>query len=307
MDDIGKLPGALIHPTAGSLTPDPAEPQFAHEGLRIRLEPIPYLTKKGLLPTPNGIALQCPPLEQFHVVYGHSHQDYDTLKRQQSRAGVPQLATIQFDTLVLDYAPWTVNLNAPSVGKTRTLLRALCLSGTPFRLLCVHPYAHDLHTPPEWDGFVTLRQFTATEKAGEGDARYFNVSFVEYHEPTQARKGKGRPARGQKATKVKLYWDGGAVDADGNRLGNPPLVPITLSLLAKHFYHAPSLAHKLGDANKLGNWGATDPLIKHPRWKHLRRGKFAVIKIPTKNTLLGIVEFSGTSSGQGVGQATGHG
>jgi hypothetical protein len=297
-DKPSRLPG-VGGPAGGKPNLDPLaeanQQTFDAEGMRIILQPIPFLTEKGLLPTPDGVVLQCPPLDQFAVAYSHSHNDYETFKRQQSRAGVPQLATISFDTLVVDWGTYAVNQRA--VTEERTLkdttnrLKRLCLSGTPFQLIATHVHhpqkAKNLHKHAEWFGNVTLRQFTVTEKAGEGDARYLNVAFTEYREATQPKKGKGRPGSAAPPTKVKLYWDGHATDEKGNRLANPPQRPVTLAFLAKHFYKKPELAHRLGQANKLGNWGANDPLINHPRWKHLKRNKFHIIKIPRKSHLPG--------------------
>lgn len=254
------------------------------EGLKVALKPIQGVTPSGLLGGKAGIVLQCPPLDAFAVSYAHSHNDYETLSAQQSRKGVPQLATIQFQTLAVDVASYAVNQDAPSPEAMTARLRALCLSGEPFLLDAYH--THHGHTPElpggsEWRGYVTLRQFTATEKAGEGDARYLDVAFTEYRVPKQANTKK----RDSPPTTVRLYWDGYAVDAGGRELANPPLVQLTLAWLARHYYHAPHLAQRLGQANSLGNWGATDPLIKHPRFKKLKKGAFNKIRIPAEANL----------------------
>lgn len=261
------------------------------EGMRVLLEPIPGLTKAKLLPR-RGFMFQLPPLEEFTVNYAHSHTDYETLEAQQSRAGVPELATIQFSTLVMDDDRFDVNPLAATVENATEKLRDICLSGTPFLLTAAHQLPsggysnwNETFAGPEVQFPATLRSLAVTEKAGEGDARYLNVSFVEYRDAEQPAAGKGAAAKTTPPTTVKLYWDGHAVDAAGRKLADPPLRPVTLAYLAKKFYKDPGLAQRLGQANSLGNWGASDALMLHPRFKVLKEGKYGKLKIPSKAKL----------------------
>lgn len=258
------------------------------EGLHVLLEPIPGVSTPGLLDAP-GLLFQCPPLDEFSIDYGHSHTDYDTLDSQHSRKGVPQLTTATFDTLVVDYGLFVIDDEAPEIEVITDTLRLVCQAGDPFLLTVAHAlpprgYANWSLTlaGPELQVPATLRTVRVSEKAGEGDARYLNVGFVEYRSPTQARSGLGKKRAGGRKfpTTARLFADGTCRDESDRKIANPPTRPVTLSELARHFYGDTARAVDIQRANNLGGWGRTDALIQAPRYRKLRGSAFAKLAIP---------------------------
>jgi hypothetical protein len=281
------------------------------EGLRVVLDPIPGLTMKGLLPA-SGFRFMCPPLEEFSQEYGHSHTDYDTLTYQHSRKGVPQLATFSFDTLAVDAGEtedgrlmptWLTDATPMDVEDVTLTLRKLVNHGTPFLLTVAHdlpPRGYDnwslTQVGPEVQLPCTLRTLKVTEKAGEGDARYYSLAFTQYRrEEVSTAKKKGKGARGSKIkfpTHAYIYWDGRAIDADGSKIADPPASPLTLARLSRHFYKDATGAKAIAKANAIKGWGANDALIKLPKYKKLKKGQRAKITIP-KTVLVTQVENIG--------------
>lgn len=60
------------------------------------------------------------------------------------------------------------------------LLERILNTGTPFRLTINNV---DLWDKPDIDMYATLRALSVTERAGEVDARYADVQFVEFRSP----------------------------------------------------------------------------------------------------------------------------
>jgi hypothetical protein len=290
-------PGGAVYLPFPRSPEAPTVKLLPREGLRVVLEPIPDLTDKGLL-TRAGMTFQCPPLESFDVNYAHSHTDYETINAQHSRKNVPQLTSVQFQTLVCDYATFAVNPDSPAPEDVRDLLIEICTSGSPFLLTAAHLIPRGGYGVTSFDPEVqmpaTLRSLKVSEKSGEGDTRYFDVSFTEYSDVTMHRKGKGGKRRASKKlpTHIELYSDGSARDAEGKKLGDPPRTPITFSFLAKHFYGDPSLARYIASHNSLPKMGMTEAIISyaHPRNK-------LKISIPSKPSLKGGM-FSGVDRAQ---------
>lgn len=226
-----------------------------HEGMRVSLQRIDQ-TENGLLEEP--FYFQVPPLEELSRSAGFAHTDYDTISAGQfSRPGGRLLQTVELNTLAVDYnPPWatahggsshTQGWGGPLVRtplECRDELIEIAEAGTPFRLLARNPVLWG-ELENEIDMDVTLRNVTVTEKAGEVDARYFNLSFVEWRNAEVDRLGYGRrkhplPARvviGKAGPAVEV-WAGGtriADKKDRHRIGTAD-APATLRKLAKHFY-----------------------------------------------------------------------
>src|SRR5687768_16110445 len=199
------------------------------EGLLVSLAGIEGMTDKGLLASP--FYFQCPPLEEFVVEYAHGHTDYDTVGAGEfSRKGGVKLRTTSFDTLFVDWATWTVTSDFPPIESITDELIELTESGSPF-LLTVARVATiggfdgwDLsQAGPELQMPATLRSLRVSEKAGEGDARYLNVSFVEYRDPVVAalRRGKKRRSGGRTFPQtVMMTKTGGGMTATNQRIGS---------------------------------------------------------------------------------------
>lgn len=161
----------------------------ATEGLRVIVRRIRGLTPRGLLTVP--FLFQCPPLENFDEQYSYNHNDYMTaFAGERSRPAGRQLATFQFETLVLDDIPsWALNqeyMPHPILVK-RELMR-IHDNGYPFQLL--------IHQMPLWGYYdvnvaATLRSLTVSQKHGESDARYFQMQFREFRDTRIVQRRKG--------------------------------------------------------------------------------------------------------------------
>lgn len=250
---------------------------IGREGLRVRIQPVPGITD-GKLMHGDGFFFQCPPLEEFTVEYAGAHSDYDTAASGQfSRPGGKQLRIASFDTLFVDFATWTVITRPIEIEDLTRKLVKICESCTPFLLTVAHslpPHGYDTWgqtlAGPELQMLATLRTLKVSEKAGEGDARYVNVSFTEYREPFAEEDAKGKPRhkhyKHHWPKTVLLFHDGTGRDKVTNeRIGEPPLNPITLERLAKHYYHHPNLWRHIADykKNHIKNWGANDQLLDY--------------------------------------------
>lgn len=244
-------------------------------GLRVVIEPIPGLSDEGII-TRAGYYFQCPPLEELSYEVQHSHTDYDTVSAGQfSRRGGPQLRTVGFDTLFVDQGSYTILDEDPVIEEAIDTLQAICASGSPFLLTCAHELPpggyltwSETQAGPELQMAATLRTVRVTEKAGEPDARYATVTFVEYRAPIVGRQRLGkRPGRRKFPRKVKLQSDGRAFDEDRREIGSPPLAPLTLRVLARHFYRDPSMWRQIARANGVTDWGGDHALILHSKYR----------------------------------------
>lgn len=169
---------------------------FTGAGLQVRLTPIVGWTDKKLMP--REFHFQCPPLEDFKRTYVQTWNDYDTLTGPRSRPQDRALTQVQFSTLfvgLLDHGhgySWTVVDPAPinyseafrhkgpnAHGYTDQLYDVL-RSATPFRLTVGNP---NLWNKPDLDMAATLRQLEVTERSGEVETRYADVTFVEFRDP----------------------------------------------------------------------------------------------------------------------------
>jgi hypothetical protein len=286
----GGPPGAAIMPWEDP----PPSVAASTEGMHVIMEELFGVTPKDLIPD-GGLLFQCPPLDEFSVDYAHGHTDYETIENQHSRKGVPQLATVTFDTLVVDYARFAVDQDAAEIETIRDTLKEVCLSGEPFLLTAAHQLPPRGYSNwslviggPEVQMPATLRSLKVTEKAGEGDARYLAVSFVEYREPTLTRTTTGKKRSGGKTTfptTVVLYGSGRTKWVRGTTLVDvpfvqPPLRPLTLGVLAKNFYGDSSRWRGIARANNIVSWGANDALITHPRFSALKDDVGIKILIP---------------------------
>ena len=221
------------------------------EGLRIKFEHIGGLTERTLLPQP--FHFQCPPLDAFTRSLAFSHTDYETLGgHQHSTPGAMQLRSFTFNTVAVDWgAPWTLldrlPVNTPRDIATFTAdiptpleisreLEALLASGTPFYMSAHSPLLWQRAEIPEGRLPVTMRALEVEERAGEVDARYFNINLVEFRRPIISQKGKGL-AGSSKKVPVTLF------------VRNLPNTRPTLYKLAKWYYGSSALWRLISKAN----------------------------------------------------------
>jgi hypothetical protein len=210
------------------------------DGLRVTLQRFKH-TKKGVLKQP--LNFQVAPLEAFGWTQATTFNDFDTLSRGQfSRLGGRQLLSFEMRTIVVDYQPTWVSWerarpNAPHPQRVAQELKDLAQLGSPMMFVARSGWweGNDLRLP------VTLRSVAVEERAGEIDARYFDLSFVEWREQTAEQRGySGEDGQGDKTpATVKLEKDGRGVEEGSGKVvaGNPA----TLSKLALYYYGDPTL------------------------------------------------------------------
>lgn len=261
-------------------------PEFIarEDGLRIILERIPGLTKKGVLST--RYLFTVPPLNNFSRTRSHSHTEYETLSAGQfSRPGGRELMAIQFETMFVAYKPnWgLVDEDANWNPNPRLLtweLEDIVDSGTPFVFTAYDPVFPQRNEFRMW---ATLRSIEVDMRAGEDDARYINVSFREFRDPTVIERGR-KKAKGHThrlPTTVEVHKDGSAreLSSKGKHGTLIPGKPMTLALLAKHFYGETSQWRKIVAVNgHLKNWPQNTSLGQLAVKRY--RGKLPVVKIP---------------------------
>lgn len=220
-----------------------SEGGFREQGLRITLYRF-NATKRGILAKPFNF--QVAPLEEFSWTQGANHGEFDTISRGQfSRRGGRVLLTFDMRTLVVDYQPhWTSwqepRPNAPHPQESAVLLRKLVNSGTPFMFHARSGFweGSDLRLP------VTLRSIASSEKAGEPDSRYFDLSFVEWREQELDRKGRGK-ARRRHALPTTVEIQPNGVVWERPEEGQPTRIgtrtdKATFQDLAQYFYGDPT-------------------------------------------------------------------
>ena len=247
-------------------------PQFdGTDGLRVSLHRIRKHTARNILKEP--FRFQVPPLENFSWEQAFNWTDYDTIEEGTfSRKGGRALRVVSFETMFLDYAmPWTMWAIQPDdpawegvpdpLAATQDL-RQIMNSGTPFRLIVNQPRLWG--DAPDIEMNATLRNVRVEQRAGEVDARYTNVEFVEWRDVDLHGKRKGHH-RGL-PTRHKI-------DKHTNR---------TLRDLGKKYYGEASGWRRIVPANKVlqaQNWPPDRPL------RHLARKPphLHSIYIPKKN------------------------
>lgn len=225
------------------------EGRFHEDGLRVTLQRF-KATKKRVLKEP--LNFQVAPLEAFAWTQSAAFQDFDTLSRGQfSRRGARALLTFDIRTVVVDYQPsWAsyerARPNAPHPQKIAQLLKTLVQVGTPMMFVARSGWweGNDLRLP------VTLRSMSSEERAGEIDARYFDLSFVEWREQELDQKGLGgKRDRHALPTTIEIFEDGSMKEvSEGNGQGNKiptkakdPGTAGSLQDLAQYFYGDPTL------------------------------------------------------------------
>ena len=262
---LGAKPEGLSDKGFGKVLQEPPRIQ-QDTGLRMILKRTRY-TAKGVLGNP--LRFQIAPLDEFGWDANFSWVDYDTINGgQYTRRGGRQLRQLTISTLSVDWsAPWAViqhghNENprnnedyygsAGGPWKLAKRLDQLVTQGTPMLLIVKNP---ELYKQADINMNVTLRSVGIRERAGEPDARYFELTFVEYRTPQIQRKAYGD--RHELPAMVEINENGMAVekargvgmsyiDEDLHDYGKKfhhigsSKRPATLRSLAKHYYGSPN-------------------------------------------------------------------
>lgn len=277
----------MVHSTARTSSayrmPAPRLPRG--RGLRVKLSKIEDISgSRRVLRTP--YVFQCPPLEQFTYTYGREHTPYITItKKQYLQRGARQLITCTFRTLTVEWGSFVVEHDYDLEGLRDDLLE-IADEGWPFRLLATHQYG----ATPILSMDAVLTGVQVTENAGETDARYFDLSFIEWEDPDVQRDSNKKRKGGRRWPRtVTLEKNGdysGLPGAGREDVVSTYGADLTFDLIAILLYGDPSLARHVAKANGISDWGMRHPLIEHPRFKG-KGGKITVPAPPTE--LIGVV------------------
>lgn len=269
-------------------------------GLHIVLRRCRY-TKKGVLKEP--MRFQIAPVDEFGWDVAYAWNDYDTISAGQfSRRGGRQLRTIQITTLAMDWsAPWAVVQTgrrerprdeddyygrAGGPWKIAKRLDNLVTQGTPLLLIVRNP---QLYKAPDVQMIVTLRSANLRERAGEPDARYFDLGFTEYRVPKISRKNYGE--RSELPAQVVITRKGIAIEVERNnkalpkkrrhRIGSEKS-PATLRKLAKHYYGTPKEWKRIAKRNDIAKNISGDDSLEKLYKRRKRRGEQVKLNIPRR-------------------------
>lgn len=177
---------------------------------------------------------------------------------------------------------------APNPRRVADQLTRLCHAGTPMRLIV---WNRALYNKPDVDMPITLRSVSVRERAGEPDSRYFNLTFTEYREAQQERRGYGKNRRHELPALVRVNRNGVAVELEHGdeelRRGQRHKIgsadnPATLRKLSKHFYGHTRGWRRIAAKNGLRNVNAERDLGAVVRRKKGR--KYLRLTIPRQNT-----------------------
>jgi hypothetical protein len=250
----------------------------AQDALYVFLSRVPE-TAKGLLGTP--FCFQTAPIEEFKVSHAYEHADFMTVRfGQYSRPSGRQLRQVPYAGLILNWKPPWSNLDPgdttgwwPNIEAMVDELKAILNSGTPFHIFAYHAITgiEDL------DMDATMRTLDVTDRAGEPDTRYLDITFTEYRRlgvqdidnPVSGSTGGVSVQRGYTiGTSVPLVPPGG--NKGGGVTGKTParvspgqLAPGSRSLydLAKQYYGSTAQWTRIANANPgLGGFGPSSDL-----------------------------------------------
>jgi hypothetical protein len=240
------------------------------EGMTIRLKKIPGVTKGSVLQTP--YYFQCPPMEEFGADHGFTHSRYQTLDGEFTRRGGRELVAVTFRTVVVEWGRFTVT-DDWDVEALVDDLTEICDKGWPFDLLATHKHSSraELHID------AVLERIRPSEVAGETDARYLDLSFLEWRDPRAEKRRKKKTRKGNKKLPftIELLKDGTFKSPVKIKTADEDL---TFSDIAKYAYGKPSYAKYVAEANDMPNWGYNTPIIKHTRFKK-NGGKITVPEV----------------------------
>lgn len=271
--------GVIIEPDPGPGGDIPPVLVPERDGLRIIMKRMPGFTPRGLLPTP--FLFQVPPMENFKRAHGHNFVDYETLRGEMSRASGRKLIAMAFTSMVLDWKPeWSLIHTEgwiPNPIEISEQLVKISEQGSPFLFTAGQPRLwgrYDILDLP-----MTLRTIEVDERAGEIDARYLDVSFVEHRTPdmlTSKSKGKAKKRHSDKLpTWVQVNENGSARDRNGHRFPSPA----TLHKLARHFYGSASRWTLIAKRNGMRDYAPTRSLGEWAR-THRGRDKLQIPPLP---------------------------
>lgn len=246
------------------------------DGMRLRLTKIKGVTKgsaQRVLKQP--YFFQCPPLEEFTNPTTRNLGSYTDYKGDEhTTPGGMAAKSITIRTLAVEWGNYVLEYNF-DVERLVDDLREIVKAGYPIDVLGTHRWSGraELHAK------MFLSDVQATEKHGEPDARYLDLSFTAWSAQEVNRRSLGGHDDDFPFT-IILQKDGDyhAVNKHGARRPFKADHPLTFSGIAKKAYGKPSLAERVMRAQRptIRKWGKHTPIIKHPRFK----GKGGKIIVP---------------------------
>lgn len=258
------------------------------DGMLVTMYGIDGLTDPEVLDSP--FHFQCPPMDSLSIDESFSFSTWNTLRHGDMTSPTGRsLSSVSFTTLWLDYRPsFSVHgdyayqgAQTPDPTTAARRLKAILRRGTPFGLVIGNRKLwdrNDLHWGPTNGNAAVLTSLGAEERAGELDARYFNVTFQEYREPKLLRRVKGKPrptsdTRGRKLPAVVV------VDRAGTARDRDRVVLRDASLrgLAKHYYGEQAAWRLIAQANGITGFAPSRNLGEYVKAK---REKTRKVRIP---------------------------
>lgn len=251
------------------------------QGLRVRLKAIPGVTqgaaKKALK---HPYRFQCPPLDDFTHPLKRNHERRVNYKGTEflDRGGLP-LKVITFRTIAVEWGNFVVE-RYYEVDELVDRLKDIVRAGYPFELLATHDY----NDTPELHMDAVLESVTIVENAGEQDARYLDLSFVQWRDATVDRKRRKRKGSSDNWPKTAVLDKDGTVKL--KLKGDTVEIPdATFAKLAKRVYGRASEGRHIALSQKppVRNQGMHEPLAKMPRYK--KGGKITVPEPPPRASI----------------------
>lgn len=257
------------------------------EGMRIRLSKIDGVTRGDALKVLKvPYYFQCAPLDSFTVPTTRTFPRYTNYQgTEYLQRGGSTLQALTFRTLVVEYGRFVIERDW-NVERLVKNLQRITESGWPFELLATHQYNLD----PEVQMDVVLESCIVVENAGEADARYLDLSFVEWRAPIVQRKALGTASSWPKTL---ILGKNGTAKLQGSTGKGFPNA--TLAAVAVGVYRQTGLGKHIAAAQKppITNWGLHTPLIQHPRYKG-KGGKLIIPKPPAHDVFTAGKGFAAT-------------
>ncbi len=253
------------------------------EGLRLKLSKIDGVTQGDALKVLKvPYYFQCAPLDSFTIPTTRSFPRYTNYQGTEFlQRGGSTLQTLAFRTLVVEYGRYVIERDWNVERLVRNLQR-ITASGWPIELLATHQYNLD----PEVEMNVVLESCVVAENAGEVDARYIDLSFVQWRAPTVTRRGLDGEGSGSTSwPKIVILDKSGKATLQGSK--KKGWETATLAEISTGVYGRIGLGKYIASSQKppITNWGIHTPLISHPRYKG-KGGKLILPRPPAQDVLV---------------------
>jgi hypothetical protein len=242
------------------------------DGLRIRLAKIPGVTKgeaARILEEP--YRFQCAPMDSFSIPKQRTFGRFTNYRGSEylTRGGTA-LQVITFRTIAVEWGSFVIEQDWDVLGHVQKL-QGLVDSGWPFDLLATHQYNREaeLHIK------AVLESATAVEEAGEQDARYLDLSFIQWRDTVVQRKSLRSSTAKKWPLSVSVQKDGDVTIPEKGTVTNA-----TFAGLAKKVYGKASLGSHIAAKQKppIKGFGMHTPIAEHPRFK--KGGKLTIPEPP---------------------------